>query len=166
SEPTVVRLASGAHLLAIRYSSAETPSAERGLGHWLVAGTRSLGVYATMKPAREATSGWQTERTKHAAREFGQAGLVLAFGLLHLFIFAFYPRERANLYYSLLALSAAANLLLRYVLESTSVDAWTTYWLSLAVLGSVGLILTFMFAFIAASFAPRAGRIAWVFLAL
>ena len=45
---------------------------------------------------------------------------MFAFALLHLFLFVFYRKQKANLYYALFVLLAASTQILRYLYEETS----------------------------------------------
>jgi serine phosphatase RsbU (regulator of sigma subunit) len=164
--PVAIVAPAGEHLLAIRYSNHQTPNVGAGLGRWMVETDRSLGVYPSLRPADAAVAERVRLAARDAAREYAQAGLLFAFGLIHLALFAFYRRERGNLFYSLLAFAGAALIHVGYRLDDTGLDSYQTYGLALARLLGVGLILTFMFALLAASFRPGALRFTWVLLAL
>ena len=62
-------------------------------------------------------------------------GALLAFALLHLLLFIFYPKEKVNLYYALFVLSAAGTLLFRHLYVETSYPA-------IQLLGSIGFNIT------------------------
>ncbi len=94
------------HLIAVRYSNLST-KALHDVGY--EAGFQLyVGELETMLAARAATirsaTTWQ----------WGLTGIFLAFGLLHLFLFAYYPKSRENLYFSVVAFCIAAVVFNNY----------------------------------------------------
>jgi serine phosphatase RsbU (regulator of sigma subunit) len=164
--PLIVRFPSGGeHVLAVRYASRQTPDLAVGLGRWLLETERSAGIYATFalpnRSMREIAEG----RTRAVAREYFQSALLLAFALIHLVLFAFYPRDRANLLYALLTLAGGATVLLSYHANEGALDAVETYAVGVSLYLSIGLLLVFMLAFLSEAFWPSMRWLVWMFLA-
>jgi signal transduction histidine kinase/CheY-like chemotaxis protein len=95
------------HLLVVRYVNEQPPFPEY-VGFRLWAGT-----YEQL--ATRAIDGLKTNSFLLTS-----IGAQLALVLLHLALFAFYPKKRLNLYYSLFVFSTAAVLYLRYLTVGTS----------------------------------------------
>jgi len=94
------------HLLAVRYVNEQPPFPE------YVAFRLWAGTYEQL--ATRAIDG-----LKINSFLLPSIGAQLALVLLHLALFAFYPKQRLNLYYSLLVFAAAAVLYLRYLTVGT-----------------------------------------------
>jgi signal transduction histidine kinase/DNA-binding NarL/FixJ family response regulator len=95
------------HLLAVRYVNEQPPFPE------YVAFRLYAGTYEQL--ATRAIDGLKINSFLLAS-----IGAQLALVLLHLALFAFYPKQRLNLYYSLFVLTTAAVLFLRYLTVGTS----------------------------------------------
>ncbi len=93
-------------------------------------------------------------------------GFALAFGLLHLLLYLFYPRQRANLFFSLFVINAAARIFLADVLDISRLEDQTAYILSyLAMLSIGGAVFSFV-AFLYAAFAERIPVHFWIVMAV
>jgi signal transduction histidine kinase/DNA-binding response OmpR family regulator len=95
------------HLLAVRYVNEQPPFPE------YVAFRLWAGTYEQL--ATRAIDG-----LKINSFLLPSIGAQLALVFLHLALFAFYPKQRLNLYYSLFVLTTAAVLYLRYLTVGTS----------------------------------------------
>jgi len=104
----------GEHLIAVRHSLRAIQDANTGLFagflrniklRQLNSSSCGLGFVAAIK--QNAAFEHETNVKTTVSARFGAAGLVLALGLLHLFLFWRYPRLRANLYFSLFGFSLA-----------------------------------------------------------
>lgn len=92
-------------------------------------------------------------------------GLVSAIALLHLLLFLFYPRERANLFFSLFALGVAARALSADVLSETQPGVNATV-LGLTKTYSLALAAFSFLLFLYSAFTRRIARQFWIVLAL
>jgi serine phosphatase RsbU (regulator of sigma subunit) len=119
--------ASGEHVLAVRHSCMEMRDMSRGWGKWIAqqSGRPVVSAYANRTNNYGAGFGMQVveawrARDDQAAKRAGGGlyllnfGLLLAIGLLHLLLFWFYPRQRANLFFGLFACSSAASNIIYY----------------------------------------------------
>lgn len=123
----IVLEAGGEHVLAVRHSCMEIRDPSGGWGKWIVRqSTRPVvSAYANRTNNYGAGFGvWLVEAGKArddlVTRRAGGGlyllnfGLLLAIGLLHLLLFWFYPRQRANLFFGLFACSSAASNIIYY----------------------------------------------------
>lgn len=95
------------HLLAVRYVNDRPPFPEaEGFLLW-------VGTYGQL-------SAGVLNALKMNSFLLASIGAQLALVLLHLTLFAFYPRQRLNLYYSLFVFTSAAVLYLRYLTVGTA----------------------------------------------
>ncbi|MDX2149942.1 MAG: SpoIIE family protein phosphatase [Bryobacteraceae bacterium] len=115
------------HLLAVRHSCMEMRDLSAGPGRWfarqsgrpvLTAYTNRTAAYGAgfgmrLLDAASAHAEW-AERSATGGLYWLNFGLLAAIALLHLLLFWFYPRERANLFFSLFAFFAAAGNLIYY----------------------------------------------------
>ena len=94
-------------LIAIRYANF-TPTFPDFVGFeaW-------IGNYQTLSSSLRAKS----EIGRYPLISFGA---LMAFALLHLLLFVFYPKQKVNLYYGLFVVGAAGTLLFRYLYVETS----------------------------------------------
>lgn len=91
----------------------------------------------------------------------GRTGLFLAIGLVHLLLFAFYPRERTNLLFSLFAISLAGVVFLSF-LTGQPFSAATALLLRTAFAAALGVASCALLAFLYAAFAVRTAKLFWV----
>ena len=54
-------------------------------------------------------------------------GFALAFGLLHLLLYLFYPRQRANLFFSLFVINVAVRIFTADVLDISLLESQTAW---------------------------------------
>jgi hypothetical protein len=123
----VVLDASGAHVLAIRHSCMELRDLSDGWGRWF--GRQSLrpvvNTYTNRTPNYGAGFGirmveaWRARDEQAAKSANGglyllNIGLLFAIGLLHLLLFWFYPRQRANLFFGVFACCSALGNVIYY----------------------------------------------------
>jgi serine phosphatase RsbU (regulator of sigma subunit) len=119
--------ARGEHVLAVRHSCMEMRDMSGGWGKWIArqSGRPVVSAYANRTNNYGAGFGMQVveawrARDDQAAKRAGGGlyllnfGLLLAIGLLHLLLFWFYPRQRANLFFGLFACSSAASNIIYY----------------------------------------------------
>jgi serine phosphatase RsbU (regulator of sigma subunit) len=93
-------------------------------------------------------------------------GLTVAFGLLHLLLYLFYPRQRANLFFSLFAISAAVRVVTADVLDASRLSAQTAFVTSYIALWSIGAAVFSFVAFLYAAFEERIPVHFWIVLAV
>jgi len=93
-------------------------------------------------------------------------GAFLAFAMLHLFLFLFYPRQQANFYYSIFTLSTATLLYVNLQMEmGTGDQAAQRLMTQLFGLGNIVVFLAGI-RFLYSLFYPRLPRPFWFFLVL
>src|SRR5215510_5270172 len=164
--------ARGEHVLAVRHSCMEMRDMSGGWGKWIARqSTRPVvSVYANRTNNYGAGFGiWMVEagqaRDDQVTKRAGGGlyllnfGLLLAIGLLHLLLFWFYPRQRANLFFGLFACSSATSNIIYYRWSLSHQSAMgillqngTNNTLSLLALGT---ILAFMYTAFAESLSTR-----------
>lgn len=114
-------------VLAIRYSSSNAISLHKNLRRW----ARTAGFHAYVAPLDQSIKNVIDNRVFDAVVNIGRSGVLIALSLLHLFIFIFYPIQRANLYYALATLDLAITFYLTYLHQHThTVD--NVIWLNMA----------------------------------
>lgn len=91
-------------------------------------------------------------------------GLTAAFGLLHLLLYIFYPRLRANLFFGLFALCAAARVMTADVLDVSRLPVGTAFAANYFALAVIGAGTFFFVAFLYSAFAERAPVYFWIVL--
>ncbi|MBO0724494.1 MAG: SpoIIE family protein phosphatase [Blastocatellia bacterium] len=119
--------ARGEHVLAVRHSCMEMRDMSAGWGKWIARQSARPVVSAYANRTNNYGAGfgvWVVEasqaRDDQGAKRTGGGlyllnfGLLLAIGLLHLLLFWFYPRQRANLFFGLFACSSAASNIIYY----------------------------------------------------
>ncbi len=67
-----------------------------------------LGFSATLSNANDSIDTFERHVARDTGLNLGFGGLFIAFGLLHALLFAFYPRERGNLFFAMFAVAVAA----------------------------------------------------------
>ncbi len=101
----------GAHTIAIRYSYKAARDTSSGMGRWLMRANMQPGFNAFIQPADVAALSYGRSSSE-SRNHLLLVGVLITLALLHFLLYAFYRRERANLFYSLFVLSLAATLLL------------------------------------------------------
>lgn len=119
--------ARGEHVLAVRHSCMEMRDMSGGWGRWIARQSARpvVSAYANrtnnygagfgvwLVEARQARDDYVTKRASGGLYLLN-FGLLLAIGLLHLLLFCFYPRQRANLFFGLFACASAASNIVYY----------------------------------------------------
>lgn len=93
-------------------------------------------------------------------------GFVLALALLHLLLYLFYPRQRANLFFSLFAFNIAVRQLSSDVLQASDYGAQTATIINLVKLYSLGVAVFAFVLFLYAAFSLPVAKQFWIVLAL
>lgn len=94
----------------------------------------------------------------------GRTGLFLAIGLVHLLLFAFYPRERTHLLFSLFAISLAGVVFLSFLLGQPF-SPGTLRLLGPAFALALGVASSALLAFLYSAFAVRVPKLFWAAVA-
>lgn len=110
------------HLLAVRYRSAiENP--ETSFSKWVYSGNTGDGFHLVFADLNEAVARREQTQRSSATTAVTRASIYLAVGLLYLFLFWFYPQQRANLYFGLYAfLTALSNFIAHAQSASSAAD--------------------------------------------
>jgi len=119
--------ARGEHVLAVRHSCMEMRDMSNGWGKWIARQSARpvVSAYANRTNNYGAGFGMQVTKAGQARDDYVTRrasgglyllnfGLLLAIGLLHLLLFWFYPRQRANLFFGLFACASAASNIVYY----------------------------------------------------
>jgi signal transduction histidine kinase len=147
---------SGRHFLAVRMSHWQYKRfwdyTLNGTGFWFWVGDI------------EALSNFSTYRTRLLSKYmYFFTGAALAFSLLHLLLYAYYPAEKANLYYAIHTFSIAA---LTYVAFATNFTSSPEGFFFMFMVFQIAVVLTLLFAlrFTYAVFFERPSRYYWFLL--
>lgn len=97
---------------------------------------------------------------------FFDVGLTAAFGLLHLLLYMFYPRGRANLFFSLFAFSAAARIVTTDVFEASRLPSETAFIIKYLALCSIGAAVFSFIAFLYTAFEENTPIYFWLFVSI
>jgi hypothetical protein len=117
----------GEHVLAVRHSCMEMRDLSGGWGKWIARQSTRPVVSAYANRTNNYGAGFGVRlveagqaRDEQVRRRAGGGfyllnfGLLLAIGLLHLLLFWFYPRQRANLFFGMFACASAASNIVYY----------------------------------------------------
>jgi len=145
----------GPHSVAIRYSYMAARDPSKGLGLWLTRGNFRPGFTAGLYTADEAVA----RGLRSAGASLGNrliVGILAALGLLHLLLYAFYRRERANLFYGVFAFGLAVTQVVNRLYQSgvwggaetgTAAAVWFVVWCVLFEFVMVALLAFHYVAF-------------------
>lgn len=165
------------HVLAVRHSCMEMRDMSGGWGKWIARQSARpvVSAYANrtnnygagfgirVVEAGQARDDYVTKRTGGGFYLLN-FGLLLAIGLLHLLLFWFYPRERANLFFGLFACASAASNIV-YYRWSLSHQSATGILLQNGINNTLSLLaLGALLAFMYTAFAERIPRWFWVWV--
>ncbi len=162
---------SGSHTIAIRYSYKAAGDLSSGIGRWLVvrAGMEP-GFDAFVQPADTAIASYaRMIREVHNNRLF--AGILATLALIHFLLYVFYRRERANLFYTLFALSLAAAVMItnegfnRDNLNGAN-SAFAASLFFVAFIATFAVVFMSLLAFLYVAFAEKFGKPFYLLLAL
>ena len=106
----------GKHIIAIRYSNASLEN-DMAFG----------GFQLQLAPSNQTISKNFDETSLKKGLGGGIFGVYLALGLLHLLLFILYPRQRANLFYSLFLLAGAAGEIFHSAFLPHAGSEWTAF---------------------------------------
>ena len=171
----IVLDARGEHVLAVRHSCMEMRDLSGGWGKWIAQQSNRPVVSAYSNRTNNYGAGfgvWMVEaqqaRDDQVTRRAGGGlyllnfGLLLAIGLLHLLLFWFYPRQRANLFFGLFACASAASNII-YYRWSLSHQSATGILFQNGANNALGLLaLGMLLAFMYTAFAERIPKWFWV----
>ena len=167
----------GEHVIAVRRSCMELRDLSGGWGRWIVRqsirpavsiATNRTSSYGAGFGLRIAAAG--AARDEHVTRwadgggnQF-YIGLLLTLGFLHLLLFWFYPRQRANLFFGLFACAYAALSIIgyRWGFSHQSATGIMFHWGASLVL--LPLTLGSLLAFMYSAFALRIPKWFWLWL--
>ncbi len=161
----VVFTSSGAHTIAVRYSFMAARDLTQGRGRWLAGGDYSPRFSLAIASGADAASNLYT-RARADRLEYIFIGLFFALALVHFLLFAFYPRERGNLFYSLFVAGLAATLWLSRLTNTGDFSATVVFLGDIARDNVQSLGVISLLAFLYVEFVGRVSRFAWVLLTL
>jgi serine phosphatase RsbU (regulator of sigma subunit) len=93
-------------------------------------------------------------------------GVCAAIALLHLFIFLYYPRQRANLFFSLALFSVAANIVVGLLISYGNYDVRASAFLYLSTLLTSAVAVFMFLPFLYTAFNNRIPTYFWIALCL
>jgi serine phosphatase RsbU (regulator of sigma subunit) len=135
---------SGEHVLAVRYSNTVAATGKGFVSAWLARQDDTVGLTVVMKDAERAMIEYGQNLRTNTIVSTLFVGILGSFALLHLFLFAFYRSDRANLYYAVFACSFASLILSEFYANSGAT--------SLPVASAIGAINFFILGCIFTSF--------------
>lgn len=151
----------GEHMLVVRYSCAETADGKRTVGRVLTGNVLPAGFQGMLADAASATTVYGADLTVTAFFSTSFIGVLSAFGALHLFLYLFDRRQRANLFYSLFAFSFALNSFCNLLMTATHIGYGGTAYVMMANRAFIAGIFVFFLAFLYAAFAFPVPRFYW-----
>ena len=159
-EPVKLTLGTNeAQVLAIRYSSSNAIWLHKYLNRW----ARTAGFHVYIAPMDQSIKSVVDNRVFDAMVNVGRSGVLIALGLLHLFIFFYYPIQRANLYYALATLDLAVTFYINYLHQHThSVD--NVIWLNIVSYTLSITIPLFFLKFLYTLFYDKVPRYSIIFM--
>ncbi len=154
----------GEHLLAVRYSN--TIMDDRGgvVARWIARRGVNVGFFMQMRPHGELVREVEQRVRFSSGLQLGGVCINATLATLHLLLFAFYRRQRGNLYYGLFTLSLASAILFAFYRDNQHLGA-----IGLAVcVSAVSLLIPFSMAsflgFVHTAFSgglPRYVKVLW-----
>jgi serine phosphatase RsbU (regulator of sigma subunit) len=171
----IVLDARGEHVLAVRHSCMEMPDLSGGLGKWIARQSTRPVVSAYANRTNNYGAGFgiwvvdagqardeQVTRRADGGLYLLNFGLLLAIGLLHLLLFCFYPRQRANLFFGLFACCSAASNIIYYRWSLSHQSATGILFQNGANNALSFLALGMLLAFMYTAFAERIPKWFWL----
>ncbi|MGH9942969.1 MAG: SpoIIE family protein phosphatase [Pyrinomonadaceae bacterium] len=159
----------GEHTIAIRYSYKAARDTSSGMGRWLMHAHLPPGFSAFIQPAEVAAANYGRS-SRESRTNWLFVGVLVTLALLHFLLYAFYRRERANLFYSFFVLSLAANILLMNSFSGdTPTGARSAFGAALGFVVSVAtyaVAFTSLLAFLHVAFAEKLTKRFYALLAL
>jgi serine phosphatase RsbU (regulator of sigma subunit) len=98
------------HTIAIRQSVMDLSDTNSGWGRWLARVDEDMDIGLRIAQANDAVLGREQFLKPIITRQSIFIGVTVAIGLLHLLLFFFYPRQRANLFFTLFTFGFALNV--------------------------------------------------------
>ena len=148
----------GPHTIAIRYSYKAARDTTAGMGRWLMRANFPPGFDAFIQPADVAAANYGRS-SRESRTNWLFVGVLVTLALLHFLLYAFYRRERANLFYSLFVLSLGVNILLtNFFSGDPPAGARSAFAATLGFIASValyGIAFTSLLAFLYVAFAEK-----------
>jgi serine phosphatase RsbU (regulator of sigma subunit) len=154
------------HLLAVRLSINSFRDISSGWGRWLEALGFRPGFRLSISNLNSTLTQREASLRSDLIQDVLDLGVCAAIGLLHLLIFLYYPRQRANLFFSLTLFSVAANILVSLLISYGNYDVRAIAFLYLStLLTSAGAVFTFL-PFLYTAFKSRIPKYFWAALCL
>ncbi|HNB71614.1 MAG TPA: SpoIIE family protein phosphatase [Acidobacteriota bacterium] len=152
---------SGPNLIAVRLSNQAMADMRSGWGRWLSRTGYGAGFRMQLRDAGQSQIEQEQDFTSNASLSLGTAGVFAAFGILHLLLFVFYPKQRANLYFSLYALGVAWIVLAFFWIATGHQGAIGTAGLFFTVWFGIDLTNVAILAFLYAAVSQPIPRYFW-----
>lgn len=162
--PLGVAVTPGRHVLAIRYSNAAAPSFVAGLGGWIVRGGGSPWFYGRLRALDDLVREKERDTKVGTGMMIGGVCIMATLAAIHLLLFAFYPKQRANLYYGAFTLGMATIILANFIRGSLHYGLVAQLPFSFANRCLFPVPLTFFLAFVHSAFGGRVPRYVWYLL--
>lgn len=156
----------GETVIAVRRSCLPLSEINPGWGRWFSRQGFRAGFGATIGRL-EAETRWRESSIKtRVGINLLDVGILLAMSLLHLLLFLFYPRQRANLFFSLFLFFTATNLSLSVWRNNGDADLMTVAILGFANLLTIAASVFMFLPFLYTAFDLRIPKYFWWFIAL
>ncbi len=157
------------HVLAIRYSNQKAADISSGWGRWLTGKNAffildfvGIGFVARLKKFGD-TAGGGYMNFFTVPYVLIQTAVYLSFALLHLLLFAFYPRQRAGLIYSLFLFASFISTLYIVAFQVGHFSVLGFYLLMTQLHGIFALTNFLLLLFVHTAFHERIPRFLWLF---
>ncbi len=157
------------HVLAIRYSNQKAADVSSGWGRWLTSKNAffaldfiGIGFVARLKKFGDAAGGGYLGFFT-VPYVLIQTAVYFSFGLLHLLLFAFYPRQRAGLIYSLFLFASFISTLYIVAFQVGHYSVLGFYLLMTQLHGVFALTNFLLLLFVHTAFYERIPRFLWLF---
>ncbi|MEA2175840.1 MAG: hypothetical protein QOD00_3432 [Blastocatellia bacterium] len=154
----------GEHLLAVRLSVNAFRDISSGWGRWLETLGFRPGFRLNIAKMDSVTARRESFLRSDVGQNILDLGVCAAIGLLHLLIFLYYPRQRANLFFSLMLFAVTANIVASLLITHGNHDVRVAAFLSLStLLASAVAVFTFL-PFLYTAFNSRIPQYFWIAL--
>jgi serine phosphatase RsbU (regulator of sigma subunit) len=156
----------GEHVIAVRRSCMMMRDLNAGWGGWLSRQGFRAGFAASIGRPNAVTRQREWSMKTNVGISLLDVGICLAIALLHLLLFLFYPRQRANLFFSLFLFFTATNIALSVWRNNGDADLMTMAVLGFANIMTIAAAVFMFLPFLYTAFELRRPKYFWWFIAL
>lgn len=154
------------HTIAVRQSVMDLSDTSTGWGRWLSSVDEDVDLRLRIERANDAVLGRELFLKPIITRQSIFMGVTIAIGLLHLLLFFFYPRQRANLFFSLFTFGFASNVFLSTLNATANYGVRADAIIDTIQMLVIGVIVFSFVAFLYAAFSDKFPKHFWIVLAV